>query len=74
MLSVKAALIWHQTLGRRLKTINVTDRRRRKDKQPVMLKRFRNYTEAMSSRQDSDIADRKGSQPAAYHKGLKKIY
>ena len=56
-------------MARRLKTINVTDRRRRKDKQPVMLKRFRNYTEA---KQDSDIADRKGSQPAVYHKGLEK--
>ena len=56
-------------MGRRLKTINVTDRRRRKDKHPVMLKRFRNYTEA---KQDSDIADRKGSQPAVYHAGLKK--
>ena len=59
-------------MGRRLKTINVTDRRRRKDKHPVMLKRFRQYAEAMSSRQDSDIADRKGSQPAVYHAGLKK--
>mgnify|MGYP006125903931 CR=1 FL=1 len=59
-------------MGRRLKTVNVTDRRRRKDKHPVMLKRFRSYTEAMSSRQDSDIADRKGSQPAVYHAGLKK--
>ena len=59
-------------MGRRLKTINVTDRRRRKDKHPVMLKRFRQYAEAMSSRQDSDIADRKGSQPAVYHTGLKK--
>ena len=58
--------------GPRLKVMNVTDRRRRKDKHPVMLKRFRNYTEAMSSRQDSDIADRKGSQPAVYHTGLKK--
>ena len=58
--------------GPRLKVMNVTDRRRRKDKHPVMLKRFRQYAEAMSSRQDSDIADRKGSQPAAYHAGLKK--
>ncbi len=55
--------------GPRIKSINVTDRRRRKDKTPVMLKRFRNYTEA---KQDSDIADRKGSQPAVYHKGLEK--
>jgi hypothetical protein len=31
-------------MGPRLKTVNVTDRRRRKDKQPVMLKRFRQYT------------------------------
>lgn len=59
-------------MGPRVKSINVTDRRRRKDKHPVMLKRFRSYTEAMSSRQDSDIADRKGSQPAVYHAGLKK--
>jgi hypothetical protein len=58
--------------GPRLKVMNVTDRRRRKDKHPVMLKRFRQYAEAMSSRQDSDIADRKGSQPAVYHAGLKK--
>ena len=58
--------------GPRLKVMNVTDRRRRKDKHPVMLKRFRQYAEAMSSRQDSDIADRKGSQPAVYHTGLKK--
>ena len=58
--------------GPRLKVMTVTDRRRRKDKHPVMLKRFRQYAEAMSSRQDSDIADRKGSQPAVYHAGLKK--
>ena len=32
-------------MARRLKTINVTDRRRRKDKQPVMLKRFRHFAE-----------------------------
>ena len=31
--------------GPRLKVMNVTDRRRRKDKQPVMLKRFRKYVE-----------------------------
>ena len=29
--------------GPRIKAINVTDRRRRKDKQPVMLKRFRKH-------------------------------
>lgn len=29
----------------RFKTINVTDRRRRKDKEPVLLKRFRKYVE-----------------------------
>ncbi len=29
--------------GPRIRAINVTDRRRRKDKQPVMLKRFREY-------------------------------
>ena len=40
---VKAVLIWHQTHGPgpRVRSINVTDRRRRKDKHPVMLKRFR---------------------------------
>ena len=27
----------------RFKTINVTDRRRRKDKEPLLLKRFRKY-------------------------------
>jgi len=32
-------------MGPRIKAMNVTDRRRRKDKQPVMLKRFRNYVE-----------------------------
>jgi hypothetical protein len=31
--------------GPRLKVMNVTDRRRRKDKQPVMLKRFRQHAE-----------------------------
>jgi len=31
--------------GPRIKAINVTDRRRRKDKQPVMLKRFRTHLE-----------------------------
>ena len=30
-------------MGPRIKAMNVTDRRRRKDKQPVMLKRFREY-------------------------------
>ena len=30
-------------MGPRVKAINVTDRRRRKDKQPIMLKRFRTY-------------------------------
>ena len=30
-------------MGPKIKAINVTDRRRRKDKQPVMLKRFRTY-------------------------------
>jgi hypothetical protein len=32
-------------MGPRLKTINVTDRRRRKDQLPVLLKRFRKYIE-----------------------------
>ena len=31
--------------GPRIKAINVTDRRRRKDKQPVMLKRFLGHTQ-----------------------------
>ena len=31
--------------GPRLQTINVTDRRRKKDKVPVLLKRFRKYIE-----------------------------
>ena len=30
--------------GPRIKSINVTDRRRRKDKTPVMLKRFRTHS------------------------------
>ncbi len=30
-------------MGPRLKTTNVTDKRRRKDKIPVLLKRFRKY-------------------------------
>ena len=30
-------------MGPRVKAISVTDRRRRKDKQPIMLKRFRTY-------------------------------
>jgi hypothetical protein len=35
-----------QTLqGPRLKTINVTDRRRKKNQIPVLLKRFRKYIE-----------------------------
>jgi len=32
-------------MGPKMKAINVTDRRRRKDKQPVMLKRFRTHAE-----------------------------
>jgi hypothetical protein len=31
--------------GPRLKTTSVTDRRRRKDKVPILLKRFRKYVE-----------------------------
>jgi adenylate kinase family enzyme len=31
------------SMGPRLKSINVTDRRRKKDKIPVLLKRFRTY-------------------------------
>lgn len=41
-----------KNMGPRLKTYNVTDRRRRKDKVPVLLKRFRkHYEEDMSSEQ-----------------------
>jgi hypothetical protein len=32
-------------MGPRLKTTNVTDRRRKKDQVPVLLKRFRRYIE-----------------------------
>lgn len=32
-------------MGPRLKTVDVTDKRRRKDKLPVLLKRFRKYIE-----------------------------
>lgn len=32
-------------MGPRLKTTNVTDRRRRKDQVPTLLKRFRKYVE-----------------------------
>ena len=38
-------------MGPRLKTYNVTDRRRRKDKVPVLLKRFRKYHEDLSNEQ-----------------------
>lgn len=31
--------------GPKLRTVNVTDRRRKKDKTPVLLKRFRKYIE-----------------------------
>ena len=34
-----------KNMGPRLKTYNVTDRRRRKDKVPVLLKRFRKHYE-----------------------------
>jgi len=33
------------SMGPRIKTMNVTDRRRKKDKIPVLLKRFRKYIE-----------------------------
>jgi len=32
-------------MGPRIRTVNVTDRRRKKDKVPVLLKRFRKYVE-----------------------------
>jgi len=32
-------------MGPRFKTTNVTDKRRRKDKPPILLKRFRKYIE-----------------------------
>ena len=40
-----------KNMGPRLKTYNVTDRRRRKDKVPVLLKRFRKYHEDLSNEQ-----------------------
>ena len=40
-----------KNMGPRLKTYNVTDRRRRKDKVPVLLKRFRKYHEDSSNEQ-----------------------
>ena len=40
-----------KNMGPRLKTYNVTDRRRRKDKPPVLLKRFRKYHEDLSNEQ-----------------------
>lgn len=45
MMTAADAGIPHDTkdMGPRLKTMSVTDRRRRKDKVPVLLKRFRKY-------------------------------
>jgi hypothetical protein len=40
-----------KNMGPKLKTYNVTDRRRRKDKVPVLLKRFRKYHEDLSNEQ-----------------------
>ena len=40
-----------KNMGPRLKTYNVTDRRRRKDKVPVLLKRFRKYHEDIANEQ-----------------------
>lgn len=37
-----------KNMGPRLKTYNVTDRRRRKDKVPVLLKRFRKHYEDLN--------------------------
>jgi hypothetical protein len=34
-----------KNMGPKVKAINMTDRRRRKDKLPVLLKRFRKYME-----------------------------
>lgn len=47
MTTTADAGIPHDTkdMGPRLKSINVTDRRRKKDKIPVLLKRFRKYIE-----------------------------
>jgi len=47
MMTAADAGIPHDTkdMGPRIKTTNVTDRRRRKDKVPVLLKRFRKYVE-----------------------------
>lgn len=35
-----------QNMGPKFRTTDVTDKRRRKDKPPVLLKRFRKYIEA----------------------------
>lgn len=45
MMTTADAGIPHDTkdMGPKYKTINVTDRRRRKDKHPVLLKRFRTF-------------------------------
>ena len=37
-----------KNMGPRIKTYNVTDRRRRKDKVPVLLKRFRKHYEDLN--------------------------
>ena len=40
------------------------------DGSPASKHKFKKYDEATSTPQDKDIADRKGTQPARYHKGL----
>jgi len=39
-------------MGPRVKSINVTDRRRKKNQVPVLLKRFRNYYEDIANEQE----------------------
>ena len=48
-------------MGPKMKAINVTDRRRRKDKQPVMLKRFRTYMDSTCFVAGTEISMEDGS-------------
>ena len=48
-------------MGPKMKAINVTDRRRRKDKQPVMLKRFRTYMDSTFFVAGTEISMEDGS-------------
>jgi len=42
------------------------------DGRPASKHKFKKYDEATTTSQDKDIGDRKGTQPARYHKGLSK--